>query len=261
LKGRPGGETRPSLSFSILPQKNAYFIGEIMSPEPNHIDAAIADLEGWMERIATAVETLKMFRSGGGALPAGVPSSPPTRSPTNGEIRHDTFFQMTVPDAAEKFLALAKKTIPTSAMAEGLLKGGLKSAAKNFPSMLNTILTRDSRFVKVNREWGLDAWYPGMRKGPSRKRDGTPTETRPANQEKEKSPNSNIASDSRGFGPNSLRGRTLTLLRSEASTLFDAPTIATRLSVDNVPSVSAALSGLLKVGMVKRPEKGRYQIK
>ena len=113
-----------------------------------------------MERIATAVETLKMFRAGGGALP-GVPASSAARTPTGSEIRHDTFFQMTVPDAAEKFLTLAKKTIPTSAMAEGLLKGGLESAAKNFPSMLNTVLTRDDRFVKVNREWGLDALVPG----------------------------------------------------------------------------------------------------
>ncbi len=232
-----------------------------MSPETNHIDAAIADLEGWVERIATAIETLKMFRAGGGALPAGVPLSPTTRPAASGEIRHDTFFQMTVPDAAEKFLALAKKTIPTSTMAEGLLKGGLKSAAKNFPSMLNTVLSRDSRFVRVNREWGLDTWYPGMRKGPSRKRDGPPPEARPANQEKGKSPNPSTAADGGGFGPNSLRGRTLTLLRSEANTLFDAPAVATRLKVDNVPSVSAALSALLKIGMIKRPEKGRYQFK
>ena len=80
---------------------------------------------------------------------------------------------MTVPDAAEKFLTLAKKTVPTAELAAGLLKGGLKSAAKNFASMLNTVLTRDDRFVRVNREWGLDAWYPGMRKTAGRKRTGS----------------------------------------------------------------------------------------
>jgi len=39
-----------------------------MDSQPNHIDAAIADLESWQERISTAIETLKQFRSQGGAL-------------------------------------------------------------------------------------------------------------------------------------------------------------------------------------------------
>jgi len=236
-----------------------------MSPETNHIDAAIADLEGWVERISTAIETLKMFRTGGGALPAGMPASPATRPPASGEIRHDTFFQMTVPDAAEKFLALAKKTVPTSEMAESLLKGGLKSAAKNFPSMLNTVLTRDSRFVKVNREWGLDAWYPGMRKNAGRKRsggDGVVVETRDESQAKTNTAQSKPSPAKHdGFTGDSLRGRTLTLLNSEPNTAFNAPTIAQRLKSDNIGSVSAALSALFAEGLIVRGRKGWYQSK
>jgi hypothetical protein len=240
--------------------------GETVSPETNHIDAAIADLEGWIERISTAVETLKMFRAGGGALPAGVPLSPTTRQPASGEIRHDTFFQMTVPDAAEKFLALAKKTIPTSTMAESLLKGGLKSAAKNFPSMLNTVLSRDSRFVRVNREWGLDAWYPGMRKNATRKRsqggalDGTPPETQ-TEKGKHKEKKTETATEGFGFSATSLRGRALALINSEPRTVFDTKTVANRLGIDNVPSVAAALSALMGAGLITRPQKGRYKAK
>jgi hypothetical protein len=234
-----------------------------VSPEINHIDAAIADLEGWIERIATAVETLKMFRSGGGALPSAS-SGVNARSAPGGEIQHDTFFQMSIPDAAEKYLTLAKKTRPTSDVAASLLKGGLKSSAKNFTSMVNTILTRESRFVRVNGEWGLDAWYPGMRKSAGRKRSGGETTITEPQAEAADKPKRNLfgeAVSSHGFTSDSLRGRTLILLNSEPNTTFNAPAIAQRLNSDNVGSVSAALSALFAENLIARPGKGRYQSK
>jgi hypothetical protein len=167
---------------------------------------------------------------------------------------------MTVPDAAEKFLALAKKTVPTSAMAESLLKGGLKSAAKNFPSMLNTVLTRDGRFVKVNREWGLDSWYPGMRKNAVRKRTDAIGEV-PSEKGKSKESRKTEATEGLGFSADSLRGRVLALINSEPRTVFDTKTIAERLGVNNVPSVAAALSTLVGAELITRPEKGRYRAK
>ncbi len=227
-----------------------------MSQEPSHIDAAIADLEGWLERISTAIETLRHLQSQGGALP-GVPAPVGAgRVSLNGDISQDAFFQMTVPDAAEKYLTLTKKSKPTSELANALLKGGLKSAAKNFPSMLNTILSRESRFVKVNKEWALGAWYPGMRRGQRAattetvhsKPSGVPAKKQPKGEHKKE-----------GFSPDSLKGRTLSLLNSRADELFDAAKVKEALKVDHKPSVAAALSGLLADHLIARPQKGEYQ--
>src|SRR5205807_2514567 len=90
------------------------------------------------------------------------------RGLTDGDIAHDAFFQMTVPDAAEKCLRSAKRTKPNPELAECLLTGGLKSTSKNFSEMLRTVLNKDSRFVRVNTEWGLAEWYPAMRKNTAR---------------------------------------------------------------------------------------------
>ena len=72
---------------------------------------------------------------------------------------------MTVPDAVEKYLKLMKVTKEIPEIAEGILKGGLKSSSKNFTDFDRTVMSRDDRFVKVpNGDWGLVEWYPAMRK-------------------------------------------------------------------------------------------------
>jgi hypothetical protein len=228
-----------------------------MSQEPSHIDAAIADLEVWLERISTAIETLRHLQSQGGALPDSPVPIGAGRASLNGDIPHDAFFQMTVPDAAEKYLTLTKKTKPTSELANALLKGGLKSAAKNFPSMLNTILSRESRFVKVNKEWALTAWYPGMRRGTRTATTETSLPSKPSGGLRKKQPKGEHKT--KGFSPDSLKGRTLSLLNSKPSELFSAAGIAEALGADHKPSVAAALSGLLADHLIARPQKGQYQ--
>ncbi len=227
-----------------------------MGEEPSHIDAAIADLEGWQERISAAIETLRALRIQGGSLPGGPPPSDFSRGTTNGDISHDAFFQMTVPDAAEKYLASVKKTKPTAEVAAALLKGGLKSSAKRFPAMVNTVLSRESRFVRVNNEWGLAAWYPGMRKTTAARKQVTTGEPQPIRE-----PATKKQTTGNGFGPDSIMGRTLSLLKAHPEKALDAPTIAQQIGVKNVPSVSAALAALFAQGLIARPKKGQYQPK
>lgn len=229
-----------------------------MAQELTHMDAAIAELEGWKERISTAIETMKALSAQGGALPAGPPPGNPARAgvATINDIPHDAFFQMTVPDAAEKYFMLVKATKPNAQAADALLRGGLKSTAKNFPSMLNTVLSRDSRFVRVHGEWGLSAWYPGMRRGPRAapgEAAGHPEET-PVGEKPKRELSKN------GFSPDSLKGRLLRLLDSSPNEVFTAPKAAEQLHANN-PSVSAAFAGLVADGFILRPERSKYKSK
>jgi hypothetical protein len=229
-----------------------------MSQEPNHIDAAIADLEGWLERISTAIGTLKYFRSQGGALPALPAPIGTGRVSLNGDIPHDAFFQMTVADAAEKYLTLAKNTKPTSGLADSLLKGGLKTAAKKFPSMLNTVLSGDSRFVKVNKEWSLSAWYPGMRRGPRAATTETAVDSKPSGGPVKNEPKGEHKKGR--FSPDSLKGLIVSLLNSKPGEMFDPKKTAAALQKGNqTPSVTTALCTLVAEGVIARPQKGQYQ--
>jgi len=134
-----------------------------MGQEANHITSAIADLRAWRDQIDNAIQTLEHFNAKGLALPSSGP--PGVARSHHGDIPGDAFFQMTVPDAAEKYLKLVKATKEIPEIAEALLKGGLKSSSKNFTDMTRTVMSRDERFVKVpSGDWGLTEWYPAMRK-------------------------------------------------------------------------------------------------
>lgn len=226
-----------------------------MNPEGSPYDAAIADVEARISALQVTLDTMKELRAqslGAGAGAASAPS--PARVAAGGEIPHDAFFQMTVVDAAEKYLKLMKRTKPNSELADALIKGGLKSAARNFPEMIRSVLFRDSRFVKVNSEWGLSEWYPGMRKSrttPEPQEAKTPTAT---------TKKSTGARTKHGFSPESLKGRILSLLDANASETFDAPALAARLNAE-APSVSAALASLFADGFILRPDRSQYKSK
>jgi hypothetical protein len=226
-----------------------------MDQDPTHIDATIAALEGWLERISTAIETLKYFRSQGGSLP-NMPPLAGVRSSSNGEISHDTFFKMTVPDAAEKYLKLVKKTKPTSEIATSLLNGGLKSTSKDFTGMVKTVLSRDTRFVKVNKEWGLVEWYPGMKRGP-RAATADTVSTKSTDETIKSQPKD--AHQKNGFSPDSIKGRTLSLLNSKPTEVFTTKAAAEALEVQHEPSVRAALCALFADRLIAKPDTGKYQ--
>jgi hypothetical protein len=227
-----------------------------MNPEGSPYDAAIADVEARISALQVTLETLKELRaqSSLGAATASV-SNAGRPGVVMGDIPHDAFFQMTVVEASEKYLRMVKRTKPNSELAEALIKGGLKSAARNFPEMIRSVLFRDSRFVKVNGEWGLSEWYPGMRRG------RTVTPEAPQESKAPTTPPKNTSAPTKhGFSPESLKGRVLNLLDSNSIELFTAPTIAERLNAE-VPSVSAALASLFADGFILRPERSQYKSK
>ena len=87
----------------------------------------------------------------GVALTAGAPIGLPAK------IEKDTFYNMTLPEAARKFLQMGgKKPQTTNAIIEALAKGGLKRTT--YASMYASLSRRENNvgdIINVNGDWGL----------------------------------------------------------------------------------------------------------
>lgn len=136
-----------------------------MSANPSPYDAAIEQLEGQIRHLQSILDSLKVLRT----APDGSPlvfSSGASRD-ADVEIRHDTFFAMTIADAVRKYLGMVKVTKSTADIAAALERGGLKHSSKDFSTTVRSILGQQREvFTRVpNGDWGLNEWYPGQGRG------------------------------------------------------------------------------------------------
>jgi hypothetical protein len=136
------------------------------------IGASIALMEAQISKLRAAIETLEGVRPLLGQS-AGTSS---LRNGNDVSFSHDAFFGMSAADAAKKYLAATKKTATIKAIADALLAGGWKTAAKNVNENLRTILSRTPAFVLINGQFGLAEWYPG-RKVKSRRSSSSEADT------------------------------------------------------------------------------------
>lgn len=128
-----------------------------MNQESTPYEAVIADLEAKRDQINATIEMLKALRSTATVtLPAATANQ---RRETEPEIRRDSFFGMTIPDAARKYLTIVKATKSNPMLCQALLDGGFKTSSANFSEVVRSTLQRNRDFVKVNGEWGLSEWY------------------------------------------------------------------------------------------------------
>src|SRR2546425_1154323 len=76
-------------------------------------------------------------------------------------IHPDTFFGLSIIEAAKKFLRIARRAQHTTAIADAISQGGLKRPTE---AVLSSILVRAAKgreLTKVGRgTWGLSEWYP-----------------------------------------------------------------------------------------------------
>lgn len=137
---------------------------------PGPYDAAIADLESRIDRLQGTLDTLRQLRT----QADGAAQTPNTsRHGSDADIAHDTFFGMTISDAARKYLGMAKATKSTGEIAEALERGGLKHSSKDFPTTVRSIIGPRDEFLRTpNGDWGLSEWYPNMRKEKKPKENG-----------------------------------------------------------------------------------------
>jgi hypothetical protein len=143
-----------------------------MSNEVNPFEAAIAALEARRAQVNAEIDAdiskLQEIgeRMSGVALTSGAPLGVPAK------IEKDTFYNMTLPDAAKKFLAMSgRKPQTTNAIIDALEKGGLKKTT--YASMYASLSRRENNvgdIVNVNGDWGLPEWYGGKAKPKKRQK-------------------------------------------------------------------------------------------
>ena len=232
-----------------------------MAQETSPYDAVIADLETKCLQISGVIEALKQLRT------MGVPAIPsltqvPVRNASGSEIPHDAFFQMTIPDAAKKYLTLVKRTKPMADIIEALMRGGLKSSSKNVTNTIRSILSREGSFVRVNGEWGLAEWYPAIRRDSRKtkvqsgvKEDAAIEAEAPAEATGEKT----AQGQNNAPAEPPMRERILSVLQIAGNAPVTANLIADRTGLA-LGSVRARLSLMVKRGEVERVEAGKYRL-
>ena len=139
-----------------------------MEQENSVFEPVIAKLLAERDEINALIDALQRRVS----RADGVPFTPQARATDDTQIRHDSFFQMTIADAAKKYLVMVKTTKSTADIASALELGGLKHSSKDFPLTVRSILHQSGGFTRVpNGDWGLTEWYPGMGRGRKPKSD------------------------------------------------------------------------------------------
>lgn len=135
-----------------------------MNPGPSSpYDSAIESLEAQIRYLQSVLDSLKILRSGPDGTPLVFSSGGSRDAET--DVRHDTFFGMTIGDAAKKYLTMVKATKSTSEIAEALERGGLKHSSKDFPTTVRSILGPREDFTRTpNGDWGISEWYPRAKK-------------------------------------------------------------------------------------------------
>jgi hypothetical protein len=136
----------------------------MLKMNPNPYDAAIADIESRIAELNAALLVVKKLRDGstGKASPQAKMATSTANGGDDNEIRSDSFFKLTIADAAIKFLRKWAGRTPqsTKAIIAALDRGGLKG--KGYQTVYK-ILTRRAKekedVINVHGDWGLPEWY------------------------------------------------------------------------------------------------------
>ena len=140
-----------------------------MGATPSDYDAVIADLESRILEWQRTIEVLKIMRDHTGVVPLPLPAALTALQPHSpgADFPSDAFFNMSIPDAVKKYLAMVKRKQSTKRIVEALERGGYPHQSKNFYNTVFGVLNRhwktQGEIVKVGSEWGLAEWYGGAR--------------------------------------------------------------------------------------------------
>lgn len=101
-----------------------------------------ANTEIRLNQLEEAIRNLERLSGGDGAAATIDPNNP------------RPFANVSLGDAAQALLT-ENGSLPTRELAELMLRGGVKTKARNFVATLYSLLHKDGRFVLVDRRWEL----------------------------------------------------------------------------------------------------------
>lgn len=124
--------------------------------------AVVADLRvrrAALDQLIASVEALILGQGDPAAIK--VDAGAPSANGIPAAIHADTFYGLSMIDAAKKFLRMVRRAQHTGAIAEALGKGGLKRPDANILSSILVRAAKGREVTKVGKGmWGLSEWYP-----------------------------------------------------------------------------------------------------
>lgn len=133
--------------------------------------AVLAVFKARRARLDQLIAGIEAEISGQGDAPAVVDlesTAASGASPVPVAIHPDTFFGLSIIEAARKFLRMARRAQHATAIAGALEQGGLKRPSDNVLSGILVRAAKGREVVKVGKGmWGLSEWYPKPPKEPS----------------------------------------------------------------------------------------------
>ena len=112
------------------------------------IEAAIAGITVLMGESETALQA---------CLPA-----PHSKSQEPCHVESGSFADLTLTEAAQRYLDMVKEPQSTAEIAEALERGGYPTKSRNFSNTVRSVLDRHAKtvgeIVKVEKNWGLAKW-------------------------------------------------------------------------------------------------------
>ncbi len=123
------------------------------------------------------------------------------------EFTNKHFFGMKAPEAVLLYLETVKESRSATRIAQDLVEHGYTTTAGLPANTIRTTLRRLERtgdVVQVKKEWGLPAWYPGLRRNLRSSDGGTGTESHKVSRKTD--PKKAAAKAKGGKAPKGARG-------------------------------------------------------
>lgn len=134
-----------------------------MSEDATRMDAyrtALKELEKRKKEIEAAIAGITSLMEESDT-PSCIPAAPPTRQDPS-HVESGSFADLTLTDAAQRYLAMVNEPQSTAAIAEALQRGGYPTESRNFRNTVRSVLDRHAKtvgeIVKVHKNWGLADW-------------------------------------------------------------------------------------------------------
>jgi hypothetical protein len=137
-----------------------------MTTQAINYQCVLADLRARRERLNQAIEAIEQLV---GETESGRDSArehaqrQPIATNIAPQVPRQDYSTSTIGDAAAHFIKLAGKPQKIRTIANGLIRGGIKSNSKNLYTTLYNVLTdrakrENTDLVKIGSQWGLLQW-------------------------------------------------------------------------------------------------------